>query len=176
MNPVVGKYLIARPAIEYGIFAKSVIFVYENSLGTTAGVSLTKPTDIRFSTICSQFGHTAQTGDSPIYIGGPVNKQSLIMLHSDDFSSTNTLITGTGLNISSDALMVEKLSCTAWPRYYRLVTGICVWSSQQIKAEIQKSFWLISDLPSEVVFSYDGEELWSKAVDHVSKTVFDPYI
>ena len=176
MNLSVGKYLIARPTIEYGFFRQSVVFVYEHTAFATAGVNLTKPTSIQFSSISNQFGYVAQTQDPIVYKGGPVNEQSLVMLHSSEFVSSNTLITNSGLNISSDAFMVEKLSYSAWPRHYRLFTGTSMWHAGQLKKEIQTNHWLVSDLPSDLVFEYDGDELWTKAVDYVGKAVFDPYI
>lgn len=175
MPDYVGKYLIARPTLEYGFFSKSVIYIYEHTSNGTGGVALNRATDIYFSTICSQFGHTAQTQDPIVYQGGPVNPQSLVMLHSDDFVSTNTLDTHKGLNISSDALMVEKLSFTAWPRYFRLVTGISAWAPYQLQAEIHNNSWLVADLPRELVFSYDGDALWQNAVDHVGRSMFDEF-
>ena len=175
MNLGVGKYLIARPSIEYGFFKQSVVFVYEHTALSTAGVNLTQPTSISFGDVCAQFGHTAQTQDPVIYKGGPVNQQCLVMLHSQDFISSNTLNTGTGLNISSDAFMVEKLSCSAWPRQFRLLTGISMWHAQQLKNEIDTNHWLVSDLPTEMVFAYEGAELWQRSVDYVSKSVFETY-
>lgn len=176
MTNYVGKYLIARPTIEYGFFKHSVIFLYEHSRSGSGGVALHTPTNLHFSVIAAQFGVEAQTQDPIIYQGGPVNKQSLLMLHSDDFSSTNTLHTGVGLDVSSDSLMVEKLCCSAWPRYYRLVTGISVWAPGQLEFEIEKLNWLVADLPREMVFSTQGENLWTLAVDHVSRSTFDQYI
>lgn len=172
----VGKFLIAKPSINSGFFKQAVIYIYEDSPNGTAGVAIHLETKMTFSQIVSQFGMVAETQDQTIYKGGPVNENSLLLLHSDDFQSTNTLHTGTGLDISSDQIMIQKLASSAWPRYYRLVAGVCVWAPGQLDFEIRKNNWLISDLPNDLVFSYDGETLWTQCIDVVSKQVFDRYI
>lgn len=177
MESRAGKFLVARPTITQGFFKQSVVYLYEdNVLGSTAGLALNHKLPLRFSTIAEQFGFLTQSQDDFIYKGGPVNENSLLMMHTADFESTNTLWLPNNLCISSDTHMVEKLTVGAWPRYYRLVTGVCVWAPGQLDVEIARNQWLMCDLPNDMVFSLHGTKLWETAIDTFSSQVFDQYL
>jgi putative transcriptional regulator len=172
-----GKYLVARPVIQSGFFKQSVVFIYEdNPLGATTGLALHSRTNLKFSTVAEQFGCVTQTLDDYIYKGGPVNENSLLMLHTPDFESSNTLWTQNNLCVSSDAHMVRKLSQSAWPNYYKLVTGVCVWAGGQLDNELERNNWLLCDLPTDMVFTLDGLNLWNTAIDIYSTQIFDQYL
>ena len=177
METRTGKFIVARPAIEVGFFKHSVVFIYEDKpLGHTAGLCLTHRTHMTFGTVASQFGLQAQTQDDYLYKGGPVNENSLLMLHTPDFESTNTLWTEANICVSSDTHMVNKLSQGAWPRQYRLVTGVSIWAPGQLDSELARNSWLVCDLPSDMVFSLEGQTLWNAAIDLYSNNLFSQYI
>ena len=47
--------------------------------------------------------------DSTVYIGGPVNNGALVMLHTDEWYSSNTMSVDKTFAVSSDGFMLEKL-------------------------------------------------------------------
>jgi putative transcriptional regulator len=172
----VGKFLIARPAINLGFFKKSVVFIYEDSSYGTVGVNLTTPSNLRLTSIDPLKSLDNAVLDPIIYVGGPVNDRAVMMLHTDDFVSTNTLFTDVGLGISSDNLMVDKLFMGNWPKLFRLVVGASVWAPGQLDYEINHNSWLVSDLDHLPVFELSGNELWEWAIEHVGSKTMARYI
>ncbi len=171
----VGKYLIARPTVNLGFFSKSVVFIYEDSSKGTAGLALTTPSTLTFRELSQERDLPYTVTPHPLYRGGPVGISSIMMLHSDEFASANTLHTGTGFDVSSDEIMIEKLAAGVEPVYFRLMAGGAVWAPGQLDAEIQKGCWLVSDLDPEIVFGLDKEEQWAAAIEYAGSQIIAKY-
>lgn len=171
----VGKFLIARPALNSGFFRKSVVFVYEDSPLGTVGLNLATPSNITLRSVDPQKSVDYHAEDPVIYLGGPVNSRAVMMIHSDEFTSTNTLYTNTGLNVSSDDLMVEKMFTGDWPALFRLTVGASVWAAGQLDNEINQNLWLVSELDHSPVFELWGDDLWEWAIEYVSSKVIAQY-
>jgi putative transcriptional regulator len=151
--------------LKQGFFARSVIFVYEDSSAGTAGLTINKPTNSDFADIVLDRGYQMHRGINPLYAGGPVNIRAITMLHTDEWYSENTMYTGTGLNLSSDNLMIHKLVDGNTPKQYRLFAGASVWAPGQLDAEINSDSWLVSSLPIDAVFHSKGDKQWEHCIE-----------
>ena len=184
MNKV-GKLLIAHPNVEAeNIFAKTVIYVYQHdSEQGSLGVILNKCSRFRITDICAEknivFGDTTKR----VYHGGPVNPQALVLLHSDDWYSTNTVGAGNNLCVSSDNNMLGKISNGDEPAYWRLFGGMCGWAPGQLEAELSgqwpyrpENSWLTADANDSLIYDYDGKAQWTNLVEISSQQMFDKYI
>lgn len=160
-----GKFLIARPGLTQGFFARSVVFVYEDSDNGTAGLVVNKTSTGDFADVVLDRGYQVPRGVNPIYAGGPVNIRAITMLHTDEWYSQNTLYTGTGLNLSSDNLMIHKLVEGNTPKKYRLFAGASVWAPGQLDFEVNRDSWLVSTLPIDAVFHNKGDQQWEHCID-----------
>lgn len=170
-----GRFLISRPGITSGFFRKSVIFIYEDTNLGSAGINISKPTNLTLRDVDPQKAVDYVAADPVIYSGGPVNKRAVMMLHSNDFVSTNTLFLTDKLSLSSDLLMVEKMYMGNWPRQFRLTAGACIWQSGQLDFEFNRNMWLLGDLDSDKIFDLDQEELWGWAVEQVAQQTIARY-
>lgn len=171
----VGKFLIARPTVNLGFFSKSIVFVYEDSTRGTAGLALTTPASLSFRDLALERRITGSVTPHTIYRGGPVGQSAVMMLHSDEFTSSNTLHTGTGLDVSSDEIMIEKLAAGVEPVYFRIAAGGSVWAPGQLDREIAHDCWLVSDLDPEIVFGMSGEEQWAAAIEYAGSQIIARY-
>ena len=172
----VGKLLIANPNFpSESPFAKSVIYIYQDdSKVGTVGLILNKPTG-SVSRFCNENGIMFPDTQPTMHSGGPVNPSALILLHTDDWSSSNSIDIGTGLRISSDHNMFLKMSTGNVPLCWRTFFGVSAWRPGQLDKELESAFpyvknmWLIADATEEVIFDYDSEDQWIKAVDLCSQ-------
>lgn len=172
---MVGKFLIARPTVELGFFSRSVVFIYEETVEGAAGLALSTPSPYTVKDLARYKQLDYNPDPHIIYRGGPIAPNAVMMLHTEDFNSSNTLYTGTGLNISSDDVMVEKILAGNHPRQFRLVAGCSVWAPGQLDLEIEKGFWLVSKLPYDIAFGLDGPAQWKAAVTHAGKEFVAQY-
>ena len=131
-----GTLLIAPPSVQAGVWQKSVILVTEHHERGSLGLMLNKRSNLSikdFSTQCNIEldipGH--------VYIGGPVNQKSFCMLHSNDWSSSNTMQVDQRFSVSSTPTMLEDLANGSRPMFYRLFVGLCGWAPTQLLNEFE---------------------------------------
>lgn len=180
----VGKILIANPTMPAeNPFAKTVIYVYSDDVkqGTT-GVILNRVSETTVQDLCYDHKITYPSSEPKVHIGGPVNRTAMILLHTDDWHSSNTALAGNNLLISSDKLMMLKLSQGNEPVYWRMIIGLSSWAPGQLDMEIKGQFpynrthqWLTADPDEDTIFGYDGEEQWNKALELYSAQMIDFY-
>lgn len=172
-----GKLLVATPELTRdSTFRRSVVYIYEHNDDVVIGLCLNKPTDYKINEVVRIQGHMFEQGNEKLYKGGPISPQSVILLHTDEWYSSNTMQIGNGLAISSDELMFEKISMGNEPENHRLMAGVSSWHPRQLEQEIHKwKAWLVADADPELFFFKDGDEQWNKAIMISSQQMFDQY-
>jgi len=185
MHSRIGKLLVAHPHFPLNSpFAKSVIYIYQDdSVNGTVGVVINKPSRTSISELAGQnninFGDTQKM----VYMGGPINRSSLLLLHTNDWHSANTAAAGPTLRVSSDNHMLMKLSHdTNQPCYWRLFIGTSGWAPGQLDAEMKGNpslgsagSWLTCDLEESIMFNKDGDKQWHNALALCSQQTMDQY-
>ena len=171
-----GKILVAHPKLDSGIFGKSIILVTENHETGTVGFVLNKPSPHNNKKMMEDRGVLWETQENVLYQGGPLNTSALVMVHTDDFSSTNTMYLPGGYAVSSDELMIEKLCMGNTPKSYRLVSGICSWAPGQIAEEIKhQQIWLTATPTDAILFNSTGLKQWRRALNVVASETTAQY-
>lgn len=171
-----GKLLVAHPNLT-DFFARTVIFVYQDDPKQGAlGLVLNKPTRITVADIVNEKG-LGYGGTEHVYKGGPVNENAVFLLHEDNWYGSNTFQIGnTGLAITSDAVMMEKLSMGNTPLGWRMITGVAGWRPGQLQQEMNSVYgWLTCDANDSIVFAKDGERQWNMALQMCANQTIDSY-
>lgn len=170
-----GKLLVAHP-MQTGFFSRAVILIYQDDpKAGTAGLVLNMPTKIRVGDIIADRG-MAYGGTEYVYKGGPVSESAVIMLHEDGWYSSNTLYVKRGLSITSDDIMMEKLSMGNSPLAWRMCMGISGWHPGQLQNEIDRQHgWLTCEADASIVFAKDGERQWNQALQMCANQTIDSY-
>jgi putative transcriptional regulator len=167
-----GTLLIAPPKMTDGRFVKSVILVtHHNSAGTFA-LCLNKPTRNDLKEFSRDIGLDKELPFS-LYWGGPVNQQSLWMIHDNNWENEHSMIVTDKWRVTSNESMFHHLADGDAPRNFRLVFGFCSWAPGQLEMELAGTFpftrsssWLI--LPNsnpEFVLETDPSKLWKTSVE-----------
>lgn len=167
----IGKLLTAPPAYEDDFYEKAVVFVYEFTRGTSFGIAVNKPTDRTVADLCEHYGIT-YNGREMLYIGGPINPGALIMIHSSDWSCSNTLrVPNTSWRISSDASMLKRIAAGDAPRQWKLCLGMCKWSLGQLQKEVEglppytkKNSWLTGVAHAKLIFHKKPDKIWRLSI------------
>ena len=87
MDPVwQNKILISTPKMRQdSTFDRSVVFLYEESSQHVAGLIINKPTRTKLKKILEVKGFKTVKVQDLIYSGGPVNQESILLLHTDEW-------------------------------------------------------------------------------------------
>ncbi|MBT5122828.1 MAG: YqgE/AlgH family protein [Euryarchaeota archaeon] len=170
-----GKLLVAHPNLT-GFFSRTIILIYQDDLKNgISGLVLNKPTQVTVKQIVEDRGF-GYDGTEHMYKGGPLNDQAILMIHEDQWYSGNTMQIGNGLSITSDNLMIEKMSMNNTPRQWRMSLGMAGWHPGQLQKELaSKNGWLTCDASCAIVFDKDGERQWNKAVQECANQKIDSY-
>lgn len=173
MTNKAGQLLIAHPTLPTANpFHKAVIYVYEHNKNGVMGLVLNRSTEFSIQSLFRSKGHFYNNGTLTLHQGGPVNESALVLLHTNEWHSTNTATAGPTLRVSSDSLMFEKMAMGDEPVHWRLFNGMCAWTPGQLEMELKGQFpyrpensWLTATANDSIVFEYNGEEQWEQAID-----------
>jgi putative transcriptional regulator len=169
-----GKFLIASPTLQ-GFFHQSVIFVYEDNNNGSGGLIINRPSGRFLADLLQQHSIPYPPNMDPIFIGGPMQPMSVMMMHTDEFFSSNTLRTPSGISISSDDFMIDKIVQGNRPNGFKIFGGAAGWGPGQLDKEMSMNSWLLTDLPQRVIWDRKAGEVWQASVDHVSSSMFNQY-
>ena len=179
-----GKLLVSHPNHpKESMFYKSVIYLYQDreELGSI-GVMLNKPSKFTLEDLCTDKNIVFQNKQYPIYHGGPVNQNALVMLHTAEWRSANTAEACNNLYISSDNQMLTRLALKDEPLKWRLFGGLCGWAPGQLVAEMQGIYpfsaehsWLIADVEDDFIFRCTGNKQYQQALELSGQQLFNQY-
>lgn len=171
-----GKCLIARPNVVDPYFKRSVVYIYEQTPRGIAGLILNKRNrKVSFNHIIAQRGFECPI-EVPVYAGGPVNESALVLLHSGNWRSSNTMMVSDQVSVTSDDMMIYKFVHGDVPDAYKFCNGASVWSPSQMVNELHNNLWLVSELSVHQIFDYSGREQWDMAIETNAKDTIDRYI
>jgi putative transcriptional regulator len=169
-----GQILIAHPELKCNTFANSVVLVTEKSSKGHTGLMLNKPSNISMRDIADEKGWSWPYDDR-LFRGGPVSPSALIMLHSSEWYSSNTMLISDIASLSSDNFMTEKMVMGNSPVQWRMVHGLAGWFPGQLEQEIKRNDWLTAWPTEDILFEYTGEEQWRRSITLCANQAVDAF-
>lgn len=170
-----GKILVAHPQLKSSIFRKSVILIYQDVSIGTSGLILNRRTDWTLDYVFDFKGINYHS-DELVHLGGPVDTSAITLLHTNDFYSSKTAPVTETLSVSSDNFMFKKIGEHNEPNYWNLFVGYCGWEPKQLHSEIAvDKAWLVIDANDDLIFNYEGEDQWGRAIELCSQSMVDSF-
>ncbi|MGV8952041.1 MAG: YqgE/AlgH family protein [Cypionkella sp.] len=165
---LVGKLLVAMPAMADPRFEHSVILLCAHSDDGAMGLIVNKPArDMSFAGLLDHLNipKSPEGRDIVVHFGGPVDRGRGFVLHSADYQSSGTTMTvagGFGMTATLDVL--EALAQGAGPNNALLALGYTGWGPGQLESEIARNDWLTVDCNAALIFSTADGEKWTGAL------------
>jgi len=167
-----GSLLIAPPSVRGNFWQKTVIFITEHHDRGAVGLVLNKASQMPVKEFASQH-NVSLSVDGFVNIGGPVNVKAFTMLHSSEWSCSNTMKINKDFSLSSSGEILSALAMGNCPKYWRLFVGLCGWTPNQLENEIKgrppykhSQSWLVASSNLEIVFGLDGQTQWTESIEH----------
>jgi len=161
VNLATGKLLIAEPFLSDPNFARSVILLCEHGDEGSVGFILNRSTELTLGDLLPEL----YTPLLPIYQGGPVQLDTLHMLHRmPDAFGGNEIFPGVFWGGSYESLQEVIMNNAYQPIDMRLFVGYAGWSPGQLEAEVKEGAWIVSDLSAEILFETEPDRVWKEAV------------
>jgi len=152
-----GKLLVASPALSDPSFDRAVVLMTEHSEDGAMGIVLNQPADSAARDLMPSLEEIAH--DDPLFIGGPVQPQAVVLLAEFADTSAAAWIVVADVGLASADTEFDDLGDAV--RRGRFYAGYSGWGPGQLEAEIELDSWIIEPpLPAEL-FPDDPESLWS---------------
>lgn len=154
-NP--GKILIAEPFLGDSNFERSVVIICEHSEQGTFGLILNSISKNSIADVLEDV-----YVDYPLYIGGPVEQNTLHFIHRLGNLVADSVDLGNGIFWSGDFESVKSLINigTIKSEDIRFFLGYSGWGSGQLNSELSQNTWILSNTDAEVVFENNPKSFW----------------
>ena len=156
------KVLIATPALTDPHFQGAVVLILEDNRHGTLGLILNRPSPLSCDVVMKEFSLSWSAPQRNLLIGGPVQPETLWLLHSGRAGHDDApLAEGLALSRSREALAAV---CALNDRDARLYLGYAGWAPGQLRGELNRGDWWLGDLSPRLVFGLRYDEVWPEAL------------
>jgi putative transcriptional regulator len=156
-----GKLLVASPALVDPNFARTVALITEHNDDGAMGIVLNRPSETAVEEVVPELATAA--GEGPIFIGGPVQPQALVVLaeFADPEAAAWIVVADVGfVSAETDNADLERAI-----RRGRVYAGYSGWGAGQLEAELEEEAWIVEPpLPAEL-FPEDPDALWHDVLE-----------
>ncbi len=167
-----GKLLVAEASMPDPRFAESVIYLVRHDEEGAFGLIINKP--LMRLPLADMLGELdlegAETGaELDLYFGGPVQGQLGFVLHSPDFTVTDSTMTvENGFAVTGVRQVLRAISEQKGPEKALFAVGYSGWAPEQLDAELARGDWAIVDADEKIVFDMPVSDKWPAALDRRS--------
>ena len=163
MESLQGQLLIAAPTLEDPNFLRTVILVTEHSDAGAMGVVLNRPSPALVGDAVPELAEAAGGDECPVYLGGPVQTEALIVLADfrDREAAAAIVVADVGL-VSADSETSELADIT---RRARVFAGYAGWGPGQLEGEVEEDAWIVEPPVPAELFATDSDGLWRAVLE-----------
>ncbi len=160
LSPSKGRLLISEPFMGDYYFGRSVILLAEHNEEGSFGVILNKPVSAKFNEVLKDFPDF----DAPMYLGGPVETDSLFYIHTlgEQLEGATEILDGLywggDIEVLKELILLKKIDS----KDVRFFIGYSGWSAEQLNTELKRNSWVITRSSKKRVLSTDPMMMWEK--------------
>ena len=146
-------------------FSESVIYLCAHNREGAMGLVINQPIkDVRLEDIFANAGiPVPDRALGPVYLGGPVETDSVFMLYSAEYEIASQLTVSSTVALSRDPQIFYDLVAGCGPKSYLVTLGYAGWGRGQLEAELSVDGWLVLPALDEIIFHTSNHLKWRKA-------------
>jgi putative transcriptional regulator len=162
LQPAKGRILVSEPYLPDPNFERTIILLCEHHAEGSFGFVLNKVSE----TTVNEVMEDCKGVDGKIYIGGPVQQDTLHFVHRHaDLEDAVMVSEGIywGGNFEKLVFLLETKQIE--PKDVKFFLGYSGWSGGQLEEEMKVDSWIISDqVTMELIFETDPDKMWQSAL------------
>ena len=163
IKPEKGRLLISEPFLPDPNFERTVVLLCEHNNEGSFGFVLNKPSVLKVSEVIEY----ANNLDEVVFVGGPVQQDTLHFIHRNEQIENYAPILDTifwGGSLDSLLLLADTKQLVGDD--IRFFLGYSGWGPGQLEAELEDDSWIVCDYVSEdLLFDTDPKLMWKKALN-----------
>ena len=158
--PAKGRLLLSEPLMSDFYFGRAVVLLAEHNDEGTFGVVLNKPIQQKFNDVVKDFPDF----DGKLFIGGPVETNSLFFIHTIGDIVEGAFEIGSGIYWGGDIEIIKEMILlkTIKPNDIRFSIGYSGWSPDQLSGELKRNSWLVSNNLNKDILKTKPDNLWKQ--------------
>ncbi|MBI3901641.1 MAG: YqgE/AlgH family protein [Nitrosomonadales bacterium] len=154
-------FLIAMPAMDDSVFAKSLTYICEHNDQGALGIVVNRPISLTLRELFEQVKvplESEELKSMPVLFGGPVQTDRGFVLHDPvgHWQSTLNINDKVGLTTSKDIL--EAVGGGQEPHHLLVTLGYAGWAQGQLEHELAQNAWLSVAASEHILFDLPAEE------------------
>ena len=169
-SSVKNYFLVATKKMKDPRFKNTVIIMLENSEKGAVGLVINKPlSSIPLSSLIYKSRDATNKQKElynvkiPVYWGGPVNENKILILHSEEYKNETT-INFKNISISSDYNILFEIADNKGPKKHLVILGISSWGEGQLEGEMERDHWTLSEINTDLIFETNNAKKWLNAI------------
>jgi putative transcriptional regulator len=157
MDSIRGQLLIAGPTLLDPNFWRTVVLVVEHTDDGALGLVLNRPSETTIAEAVPQLEELVDA-DQRVYVGGPVQPSSVIVLAEFEDPTDAALIAFDDIGVLGTGPSLEETA--AGVRRSRAFVGHAGWGPGQLDEELERGDWILERAAREDAFSEEPDEQW----------------
>jgi len=160
-KPASGKLLIAEPFLGDPGFSRAVVLLCEHGDEGSVGFILNQATEYTLGDLLPDI----YTPELKIYKGGPVQADTLHMLHRlPEQLGGIEVAPNVFWGGSYEGLRNLIVSGTYSPDDLHLFLGYSGWAPEQLVNEMKEGSWLVTSMVDKILFDTAPENIWKRSI------------
>jgi putative transcriptional regulator len=162
-----GHLLIASPELRQPAFDHAVILLARHDHEGALGVVINRPGGKRpIAGLLAAFGADARgvTDSVRVFIGGPVNPEIGLVIHSADYRRPDTLDIDGRVALTGAPDVLRDIGLGKGPAKSLVAFGYAGWAPGQLDDELAHGVWVTVPEDPALVFDDDRSKVWADAL------------
>ena len=167
MNNLKNHCLISVPHMTDTLFEKSVVYICEHNNDGAMGLIINKSINQKnwgeLLKINRKLTKYLKHNYIKTFLGGPLLVENIIVLHTNNITTENTISISNKISISSNEIVLKKTSNINKSKY-KIFLGHSGWTGGQLEKEIENGDWLIQKANIDLLFNMPKEIIWEHTI------------
>ena len=153
--------LTAHPAFRDLEYRQTVLIAAPAPNGGHVGVILNRPTRRSLGSLFPEHEPSKKVVE-PVYYGGPFSRGALVALvRADSAPGSGSVLLMKNLYLAFRANTIDQV-IESTPNEARYFVGYVGWRPGELRSEIDRGLWSVSNAELDVIFRKDTEGLWEE--------------
>ena len=169
-SSVKNNFLVATGKMRDPRFANTVIVMLKNDKSGSFGLVINKPLGfIPLGSLINKVEDQSSKQNElynvkvPIYWGGHVEENIILVLHSKEYQVESTK-KYKDISVSSGYKILLEIADEKGPKKSLILIGHSGWGSGQLEGEMEGEGWILSEINIDLIFGIDNANKWLKAI------------
>lgn len=150
--------MLSHPLLTDPNFKRSVILICEHRFDGSVGLVVNELTDFQIGEVVDSL----LSSNQPLYRGGPVEEETLHILHDlpERIRESIPVLEGLQWGGSYPDLQDYLAIYNTDEKKLRLFSGYSGWSEGQLQKEIDDGAWIVTEVDARTIFDTEPDMLW----------------